>query len=110
MGVSHSPSPSEPASKTIEEGGSRMETDKEGYAPLSLEARVSTLEQRVSKLEERMDRLEDVVKGIYREIGEIRGRLEEGLRGLKAAMTIGFTLTGTILAAILYVLYMLAAR
>ena len=81
-----------------------MERNKEDCAHLPLEARVSTLEQRVGKLEERMDKLEDVVRGIYRELGEIRGMVS----GLRTAMTIGFTLTGTILAAILYVLYMLA--
>lgn len=64
------------------------------------------LEQRVDRLERAVEDIRNDIKGIYREIGEIRGMVS----GLKTAMTIGFALTGTILAAILYVLYMLAAR
>jgi len=80
-----------------------METDKEDCA-VPLEARVSALEQRVDRLERAVEDIRNDIKGIYREIGEIRGMVS----GLRTAMTIGFTLTGTILAAILYVLYMLA--
>ena len=86
-----------------------MERDNCALGPL--EHRVSVLEERVSKLEGRMDRFEDVVRGIHEQIGEIRerlGRIEGMVSGLRTAMTIGFTLVGTILAAILYVLYMLA--
>ena len=84
--------------------------ERDNCALGSLEARMSALEQRVDR-QERVDRLEDAVKGIYERLGRLEGHLEEGLRGLKTAMTIGFTLTGcalggiaAILAAILYVL------
>ena len=73
----------------------------------SIEARVVSLEPRVDRLERAVEDIRNDIKGIHRELGEIRGMVS----GLRTAITIGFTLTGcalggiaAILAAILYVL------